>query len=104
MSDTDSEVILNFRDEGDRNPLNNEQQDDGLGPDQEEDPNDNAQGDHMRIQGSNRNHRRVHENFMYMPDNIQLLPRQARSISIKPETFNGDDWDQYISHFENCAE
>lgn len=26
-------------------------------------------------------------------------------LQIKPETFDGtDDWDQYISHFQNCAE
>ena len=31
--------------------------------------------------------------------------RQQHSLQVKPEFFNGgDDWDQYISHFQNCAD
>ena len=31
--------------------------------------------------------------------------RQQHRLQVKPEFFNGeDDWDQYISHFQNCAD
>ena len=32
-------------------------------------------------------------------------PQAARGLNLKPEPFNGsDDWEEYISHFEVCAE
>lgn len=79
--------------------------------------NGDAHGDHIGIRGNenygspNGNrisphvyHQRTHDG-VDMHETAYHRPRQVRSMTIKPDTFDGtDDWDQYISHFENCAE
>ena len=40
-------------------------------------------------------------------DRLNDVTRQSLEINIvvKPESYNGkDDWDEYISHFQDCAE
>ena len=47
----------------------------------------------------------LHGNASIVHDDAHNRHGHTRSITIIPDTFNGeDDWDQYISHFENCAE
>ena len=127
MSDSDSEIEFNIPRAVGQEHIQNQDQDIDplLGVDMDQDEHDhmqNAQGDHEDLRSPRNNgsqherrdgqrpqdynhNRRMHDEHVYMPEPVRRCPRPAHSITIKPDTFNGDDdWDQYISHFENCAE
>ena len=123
MSDSDSEIEFNVHQpEAEEDAQRNQQEHDpmhALDSEQDDDDLQNAQGDHMDIHRTyndnqsrskvntiSRDHnRRLPDDFMHMPETVHQCPRPVHSIAIKPDTFNGDeDWDQYISHFENCAD
>ncbi|MES9884510.1 MAG: hypothetical protein ABW185_27000 [Sedimenticola sp.] len=84
----------------------------GLRPTQDpsqEDRNRNSSISPMRNRSPVRHYGRPrYQDYLYRGNLTDVEPRfthRPAHLQIKPESFDGtDDWDQYISHFQNCAE
>ena len=92
MADTsDNEIVFNFRNDGRR------------GEEEEEVNEDNRREEGEDVQDANDNH--AHGRGEAMGLGFFDGRRGKSGLPVKPDTFDGTtDWDEYLSHFELCAE
>ena len=111
MGDSDSEIEFNFNNHANDNEGQGTQSNDERGFGDAQRDSDRRSVSPIRPVRLRRNrstsfseHRRTP--YRYHDDNNDGRGRDwHRSPVITPDTFNGDDdWEQYISHFEDCAE